>query len=477
MLDRTTTRQSLGSILAIAHSFPPETTPTANRTAKLLKHLKRNWTIQVLTGTHQGTLENIPVHFAQSIYPHGLFHWLYRLKLDKLLELLVWPDPESFWIFPAFFKGLKLIKQQRSDCIVVFMMPYSAGIVGILLKWFTGTPLVLNLDDSPTCIDMHPSFPTWFHYQMTRWLEDFYIQQADSIIYVSQLTLDIVRARQPLIQQDKLNLVRYGADLEDFALASEQTTIPSCQALNPTFEIIYIGGMNGWYNFYHNPDEQTGLKHLYQRWMQFGRYERAKIDFSTSSPVFIGQAIQQLISQNPHWKGKVQVKVYGNRYPEHIVQRVLHNQGITNVVSVYGPVPHRDAVAIAQKADLLFLTLPDRSNYLQGGRISAKTYEYLMSDLPILAAIPSGENWTYLAEKPGVWCVQPTDIEAMATTIAQLATLKFSGQAPRYDRTGLHRQLAYTHLSEQFSNILETLMRNNITSLSPQGACYDSTQQ
>ena len=65
------------------------------------------------------------------------------------------------------------------------------------------------------------------------------------------------------------------------------------------------------------------------------------------------------------------------------------------------------------RADLLFFTLPRRPDGSRGGRISAKTYEYLLTDRPILAAVPRGENWDYLQGKPGVWLMEPDDEAAM----------------------------------------------------------------
>ena len=84
----------------------------------------------------------------------------------------------------------------------------------------------------------------------------------------------------------------------------------------------------------------------------------------------------------------------------------------------------------------MFLTLPKRVDGSPGGRISAKTYEYLMTDRPILAALPQGENWDYLTDKPGVWLVEPDDQQAMKQVIAELAEAKFAGRPRVFDRDG-----------------------------------------
>ena len=100
-------------------------------------------------------------------------------------------------MLPAILAGRRIVRETRPSAIVVFMMPYSAGLAGIALSRLTGLPLILNLDDSPTCTDMHPHSPTRLHHRLARALEDLYARRADAIVYVSQTNLELVRARQP----------------------------------------------------------------------------------------------------------------------------------------------------------------------------------------------------------------------------------------------------------------------------------------
>ena len=117
--------------------------------------------------------------------------------------------------------------------------------------------------------------------------------------------------------------------------------------------------------------------------------------------------------------------------------------------------PIEERVAeIVWGADLLFLTLPKRMDGSRGGRISAKTYEYLATDRPILAAVPRGENWDYLSEKPGVWLVEPDDRDGMRKVIAELAGAKFSGAPGRFDRGHLHAELSYGRRARRFEAVV-----------------------
>jgi len=423
-------------LLCLSPSYTRATTPTAIRTGELLQRLSARWRITLLTedlGPRRGE-EHVRVEVLRGWRPRRLLAALRRLRLDKLVEMLEWPDESIFWVAPAIIAGRRLLRESAPRAIVVFMMPYSAGLAGIALSRLARLPLILNLDDSPTCTDMHPFFPTRLHYRLARALEDFYARSADAIVYVSQTNLERVRSRQSEDVREKFHLVRYGA-------AALQ---PAAQTSGgDRFEIAYVGAMSGWWAVIEQDRHSGRLRRLYSAWTRLGQYELTVLDQRTSSPAFIGQAILGALGEHPEWGRRVHLTLYGNPYSEELVQRALQSAGVEQVVSVVGPVPHAQVPDILARADLLFIALPARTDGSPGGRISAKTYEYLMTDRPILAAVPHGENWDYLAGKPGVWLVDPDDRDAMQEVIAKLAAEKFSGQACSYDRTALREELSY----------------------------------
>lgn len=446
--------QNTKKLLCISHVFPPKINPLTNRVKKLLEQFQYHWQVVALTSTENGFLnQETNVQIVRDIYPVKLINLLHKFKLSKFINFFIWPDKAIFWILPAILKGYQLIKEHKPDVIFVFMMPYSSSLVGIVLKWLTGIPLVLSLDDSISCTDMHPTASDWLHHHLELYLEKFYVQQANKIIYVSQFNLELAKNNQHPSQHSKFHLIRCGADILDFSSPVEESTS------RETFEIVYTGGMNGWYWFNDSTEKLSLIKRIYRTWMNLGRYERANIDYRTSSPVFVGQAIQQLITQDPNLKDKIHLKIYGNRCENSIVQEVLRSQGLSNIVSVFDPLPHSEVVKLSNQADLLFITLPDRPDGSEGGRISCKTYEYLTTDRPILAAVPKGENWNYLLDKLGTWLVEPTDIESMSKVLDFVISAKFSGSPLRYDRTNLQKELSYEYLAQDYLRIFDQLCK------------------
>jgi hypothetical protein len=435
------------SLLCISQSFAPETTPTAIRASKLLQRLAATWDVTVLTeadGVEADGVDGVRVVSVASRRPRRLLTAIRRARLDKLLDLLVWPDDSIFWALPAIRAGRRLIREREPAALVVFMMPYSAGLVGLVLSRLTGVPLVLNLDDSPTCTDMHPSFPSRLHYLLARRLEDAYARSSDALIYVSQTNMRGLLARQPQTRE-RVHLVRYGADLGDLRAA---------RPAEDRFEIAYVGAMSGWWTLIEDGSRPSALKRAFRAWTRLGRFERTTLDQRTSSPVVIGRAIVEAVERRPDWKGRVELTIHGNPYPPELVARAVRDAEVEDVVTVLGPVAHARVAEILSRADLLFITLPKRVDGSPGGRISAKTYEYLMTDRPILAAVPRGENWDYLADKPGIWLVAPDDRERMREVIAELAAAKLAGRPAAFDRSALRERISYDARAREFEQVI-----------------------
>ncbi len=437
-----------GRLLCVSQSFAPDTTPTGIRAGKLVERLGERWDVTVLTEARDARpSDRVRVQAVASRRPRRLLATLRRLRLSKLLELAVWPDDSVFWVLPAILAGRRLVKREQPSAIVVFMMPYSAGLVGLALARMTGLPLILNLDDSPTCTDMHPDFPSRLHHRLAGALEDRYARSADAIVYVSQTNLELVRSRQSAQVAERFHLVRYGADETAFHAQ------PPPQG--ERFEIVYVGAMSGWWTLIEQHARPGRAKRAYEAWMRLGRHRLTELDTRTASPAVIGEALVQALEQHPQWRGRIGMTVYDNSYPRDVVERALAAAGIEQVVAVHDAVAHDRVAGILAGADLLFLTLPLRVDRSRGGRISAKTYEYLMTDRPILAALPPGENWDYLADKPGVWLAEPDDTGALRAAIVELAGAKFGAGARTFARDRVHEEISYASRARDFEAAID----------------------
>jgi hypothetical protein len=438
------------SLLALSYRFPPETYPLAMRVKYVLRYLHRTWAIDAVTAAPSAHVEGVRVHHVRPREATGLTRLLDRLRLSKLRDLLFWPDPFVFWVLPALYRAWRLCRTTRPSAILTFCMPYSTGLVGVLLKKLTGRPLILNLNDSPTCTDMNAAFPSRLHHRLAYWLEDWFVRNADAVIYVSKRNMERVRDRQPPALRPKFHLIRRG-------VRPLPPVRPSARRPN-SLRIVYTGGMGGWHFGQPSPPSPSLLRRLYRRWQRWGVYHAERLDPTTHSPLFIGRAIRRVLAEHPEWRGRIHLDVYGCTYPDALVETVLRSNQIEDVVRVHGRVPHEEALRLIQEADVLFMTLPGRVDGTPGGRISAKTYEYLMTDRPVLAALPPGENAEYLRDKPGVFLTDPWDVDTMAAVVADQADRLFSGSDLSVDRSALRPQLLSTTRAAAFEAVLDSVL-------------------
>jgi glycosyltransferase involved in cell wall biosynthesis len=116
-------------------------------------------------------------------------------------------------------------------------------------------------------------------------------------------------------------------------------------------------------------------------------------------------------------------------------------------VVLHGYLPHAASVDLVRSADLLFLPMHDLEPGRRATIVPGKTYEYLASGRPILAAVPDGDARDLLAQADGVELTRPADAAAMAASIARVASQgardydRRTTMAP-YERRELARRLA-----------------------------------
>jgi hypothetical protein len=77
-----------------------------------------------------------------------------------------------------------------------------------------------------------------------------------------------------------------------------------------------------------------------------------------------------------------------------------------------------------------------------------------MTDRPILAAVPPGENRTFLSSKRGTYVADPKDIGIMAKHISLLAHKHFGGKQLAVDRSHLKVALSSERRADDLNEIL-----------------------
>jgi glycosyltransferase involved in cell wall biosynthesis len=102
---------------------------------------------------------------------------------------------------------------------------------------------------------------------------------------------------------------------------------------------------------------------------------------------------------------------------------------IRGYVHQHGYLPHRESVALMRSSDLLFLPMHDLAGGRRARLVPGKTYEYLASGRPILAAVPEGDARDLLGQAENAYLCRPTDVDGMARAIKQAFERKRRGMA------------------------------------------------
>jgi glycosyltransferase involved in cell wall biosynthesis len=180
----------------------------------------------------------------------------------------------------------------------------------------------------------------------------------------------------------------------------------------------------------------------------FGRWQRRRrlvrrllggalpgVDFLTRSHVFLLEAVERLRAADPALGAKLEVHLAGPLTPDdaEVARR-------SPSVRAHGFLPHDETVRLIRSADLLFLPMHDVPEGSRVGIVPCKTYEYLASGRPILAAVPDGDARELLAEAGGAFLCRPADADAMAAIIAAELERWHSGTPTRDRREDVVRR-------------------------------------
>lgn len=170
----------------------------------------------------------------------------------------------------------------------------------------------------------------------------------------------------------------------------------------------------------------------------------------TRSHVYLVRAIQELRDEG--WKSADQIELHLAGRLTDADLSVIAN---ADFVTTHGFLSHRETVGLMRSAALLFLPMHDVAEGQRVSIVPCKTYEYLASERPILAAVPDGDARDLLTEAGNAYLCRPSDVAAMKRAIKdELARRDGGAGAPMPSRI-LLESLERRHLTAALSRFLE----------------------
>ena len=293
-----------------------------------------------------------------------------------VLSFLGLPDPERNWIWPAVAKAIRIVRREEITCILTSCPPYSAHLVGLLVKWMTGIRWwIADFRDPWTTAGSKSLYATCAaSLAVDRWLERAVVRNADRIITNTNTLCAEFRKAYGSLPADRFVCIPNGYDREFFAefahLQKERL-----------FTITYTGSL------------------------YFGR---------TPEPLF--QALQELLRRGSVDERSIRVRLVGEcRAVEgRPIGELIERYGLGSVVEVLEPVPYNTAIGMIRQSHLALLLAPN-----QPYQIPAKVYEYMGAGTRVLALAKAGAT-ADLIRNTGIGAVfDPGDIAGIKGFIGQ----------------------------------------------------------
>ena len=138
------------------------------------------------------------------------------------------------------------------------------------------------------------------------------------------------------------------------------------------------------------------------------------VDFLPRSHVFLVEALERLLQTRPDLGNVVEIHFAG-------VLTETETQSLERVrfARLHGFLSHRDTIALLRSADLLFLPMHDLPPGRRATIVPQKTYEYVGSGRPILAAVPDGDARDLLGSVGTARLCRPSDTDAIVRILSR----------------------------------------------------------
>jgi glycosyltransferase involved in cell wall biosynthesis len=433
-------------VLVLAYHFPPIGGAGVQRNAKFVRYLPElGYQPVVVTGPGTGTDRWTPsdptldadipagveVHRIAAADPRRSGRW--RGRAERWLDLQVpW---QRWWDEHAVRLGRSV--GARAELVYASLVPYEAAWAAARLARELGIPWVADLQD-PWALDEMMVYPSALHRRIGVQRMRAALRAADAIVMNTPESRDRVLRRFPELDGKPVVSITNGFDAADFA-----AEIPPRD--DRAFRIVHTGYLH------------TELGRATRRG---GAVRRALggavagVDILTRSHLYLLEAVDRLRRDQPALAARIEIHLAGVLSSS---DRELGERSGT--VRMLGYRPHAETIELMRTADLLFLPMQDLRAGERVGIVPGKTYEYMASGTPILAAVPEGDVRQFLAAAGTATICAPKDVDAMEQAIFAHIRRKLAGEPPpalnRDAIQGFERRRLTSDLASLFDCVLD----------------------
>jgi len=397
-------------LLYIAYHFPPTGGAGVQRSLKFIKYLPEFSVLPVvLTGSGESDGRWTPPDPSlQRDVPPGV-----------PVRRITWPKPSH----PGYGEHLKhalqaaheAVRTHEAECILVSMSPFCDARIASELSARTGLPWIADLRD-PWALDEFQVYRSAWHRQQARRLMGRALQSAAVIIMNTPESARRFKEAFPHIRS-RVVAITNGYDAADFAelIAPEHSD---------KFTIVHSG-------FFHT-DAGLQQRRRALEYRLLGRIEPG-VQLLSRSHYYLVEALEKWMKDQPGAISEVRVRCVGAMTDTD--HTIVGRSPIAKLFEFTQYLPHDECLRVVRTADLLFLPLHKMPPGRRSGIVPGKTYEYMASGRPILAALPEGDARDYVVNAGTGLVCEPDDVDGMVRILKeQFAAWKAGRQTVTWNR-------------------------------------------
>jgi glycosyltransferase involved in cell wall biosynthesis len=417
-------------VLFLAYHFPPIGGAGVQRSAKFVRDLPAHgYEPIVITGPGSEESRWTPVDrsLEQDIAAGTTVR---RIPTQPPPTPGAWHGRANRWLglqdpfFRWWEEGLEAQAEgEPADLVYASMSPFESGAAAARIAAGREIPWVADLRD-PWALDEMQVYPSRVHRRADRRRMCRVLRTAAAIVANTEEAAGRIAAL-PGLESTPVIPIPNGFDALDFAG-------PAPERDDDAFRIVHAG-------YLHTELESGRAAKALRR--ALGGAD-AGVDIGTRSHVYLLRALERLFAEEPELEGRIELHLAGV-----LSDRDLDVVGGARIVKAHGYLAHDETVALLRSADLLFLPMHDLPEGRRATIVPGKTYEYLASRRPILAAVPDGDARDLLARTPTATLCRPADVDAIAAAI----------------RAAIERKARGEHLPAPPARLLERFERSRLT--------------
>jgi glycosyltransferase involved in cell wall biosynthesis len=368
---------------------------------------------------------SIPVHRIKGDLPN--FGGGVRDRLERWFRL---PSLFSDWWIRS---ATKLGNQVANGEALIFatMSPFESGQVARRLSEQLRIPWVADLRD-PWALDEMQVYPTAFHRRAEMWKMERLLSTAALIIMNTPEATSALKVAFPSLRDKTVLTIPNGFDHADYS-----------EAIMPRhdgkFRIIHSGYLH----------TDNGVELRKRKIYRLLGGAQSGVDILTRSHTVLLDAVERWRAQRPEIDNDLEIVFAGKTSEQD--RAVVNESPVRSLVRFTGYVPHQNSVELVRTADLLFLPMHNLPLGRRSRIVPGKTYEYMASGRPILAAAPDGDARDFLHQCGTAMICRPDDAVEMVRILDEVYRAWKNKQATRhcnkpfvdqFERRNLTRNLA-----------------------------------